>query len=353
MKNVLQLANRLTENLAVISGGTQNEITSRMVTSVDTIQKITGHNDGLRGCVDPMMAVYIIRENGVTRVRMDTVDSKGNFSGACYLGETQRLSSKHSHSFVEFTFVLDGTLRLWINGAQKSFFSGDVCLMEQGVEHAEFIDDENFSVVYLALTNEYFMKLMQPQHGESRIEKYLRGVIMERKQRYQYAQFRPNGSTQQTMDGLYAVLEELSLPSGSTEDSLLEKNTNLLKSLFTEFKLQLTNAERAEYRAKFFEELQGYISEHYRDIEITELVDAYHYNKYYFNRLIREYTGMSYTEYIQAVRLKHAGELLITDKSVSSIASLVGYNNMGYFYRIFKEKYGMMPKEYRERLCCK
>lgn len=35
--------------------------------------------------------------------------------------------------------------------------------------------------------------------------------------------------------------------------------------------------------------------------------------------------------------------------SVSDIIESVGYDNSSYFYRIFKEKYGMSPKEYRGR----
>ena len=349
MKSVLKLANALTENLKIIPGGTQNEITDRMVTSVDTVQQINGNADGMRGCVSPMMAVYMIKKNGTTHVRMDSPATAGNFSGSCYLGQSERLSIKHYHKFVEFTFVLDGTLQLWINGVRKSFSTGDVCLMEEGVEHAEFINDQNFAVVYLALTNEYFMEVIQPQTGESRIEKYLRGVILERKQRYQYAQFRPDGNAAQTMAALHAVLQELADPSEAAEEVLREQNTMLFKHLFSEYKLHLSNAEKAEYRAKFFEELKGYIAEHYKTVNIRDLVEAYHYNEYYFNRLIREYTGMSFTEFVQEERMTQAAKLLrTTDAPVYAIASSVGYNNMGYFYKLFSGKYGMMPKEYRE-----
>ena len=39
-----------------------------------------------------------------------------------------------------------------------------------------------------------------------------------------------------------------------------------------------------------------------------------------------------------------------TTLPVADIIESVGYDNTSYFYRKFKEKYGMSPKEYRERL---
>ena len=58
---------------------------------------------------------------------------------------------------------------------------------------------------------------------------------------------------------------------------------------------------------------------------------------------------MSYSAYVQHIRLEHAEKLLLsTDKSITEIAEMIGYHNKGFFYRIFKEKYGVTPKEYRE-----
>ena len=58
---------------------------------------------------------------------------------------------------------------------------------------------------------------------------------------------------------------------------------------------------------------------------------------------------MSYSAYVQQIRLNHAEKLLIsTNKSIAEIAENVGYHNKGFFYRIFKEKYGVTPKEYRK-----
>ena len=58
---------------------------------------------------------------------------------------------------------------------------------------------------------------------------------------------------------------------------------------------------------------------------------------------------MTYSEYLQNIRLKKAKTMLLeTNLSVSEIAEQVGYHNKGYFYKIFTEKFGMTPAKYRE-----
>ena len=48
-------------------------------------------------------------------------------------------------------------------------------------------------------------------------------------------------------------------------------------------------------------------------------------------------------------RLTQAAYLLTTTKlAVEDIVAAVGYDNNSYFHRIFKERYGMTPKKYRD-----
>ena len=51
---------------------------------------------------------------------------------------------------------------------------------------------------------------------------------------------------------------------------------------------------------------------------------------------------------LQKARFRKATELLVrTDMSIDEIAIAVGYENQSYFYRRFKEIYGMTPRKYK------
>ena len=80
-----------------------------------------------------------------------------------------------------------------------------------------------------------------------------------------------------------------------------------------------------------------------------QLCEQFHFQEDYFNRLLRQKTGMTYTEYVQKLRLDEAERLLTsTSLSIEQIADAVGYQNKGYFYRIFTERYQMTPARFRK-----
>jgi AraC-like DNA-binding protein len=68
------------------------------------------------------------------------------------------------------------------------------------------------------------------------------------------------------------------------------------------------------------------------------------------NRIFRELYDTSLHLYIQEMRLEYAARLISEGIcNVSEAAARSGYNNMSHFSKAFKNSYGMMPKEYRER----
>ena len=66
------------------------------------------------------------------------------------------------------------------------------------------------------------------------------------------------------------------------------------------------------------------------------------------HRKMRAITGQTPTDFIRNQRLERAAKLLRTTScSVNEIADLVGFSYASYFTKCFKEKYGVMPKDYR------
>jgi len=92
-----------------------------------------------------------------------------------------------------------------------------------------------------------------------------------------------------------------------------------------------------------------YIEENYRTASLTEIADELSQSVYQLSRLIKEQTGQTFKELLQTKRLNQAVYLLTsTALSVEDIISAVGYENTSYFHRLFKNKYGMTPKAYRD-----
>ena len=93
-----------------------------------------------------------------------------------------------------------------------------------------------------------------------------------------------------------------------------------------------------------------YVEEKYRDGELSELAQMLHYDLHWLSRTIKRLTGKTYTELVQAKRMRQAAYLLQTSRlSVGDIALAVGYENISYFHRLFQKTYQMSPRKYRIR----
>ena len=94
----------------------------------------------------------------------------------------------------------------------------------------------------------------------------------------------------------------------------------------------------------------NYVKENFKSkISLTDLAKTVYLTPDHLGRIFRETTGMTIGNMIQKVRLDNACSLLAnTDKSIAEIASLSGFNDMKFFYKIFKQTIGSLPSEYRE-----
>lgn len=86
----------------------------------------------------------------------------------------------------------------------------------------------------------------------------------------------------------------------------------------------------------------------YADVTLKETAEKFNYHPNYLCALLRKETGKNFTELVRGYRLEKACLLLNhSEIPVSEIASLVGYSNISHFYRIFKEKYKVLPSKFR------
>ena len=94
-----------------------------------------------------------------------------------------------------------------------------------------------------------------------------------------------------------------------------------------------------------------YLHCHYtEEISIAELAAMEHLSESRYRSVFRDCTGFSPNEYRIALRMQRACDLLLhTADTLAEIAQTCGYSDTMYFSRIFKQKLGVTPGEYRQR----
>lgn len=95
-----------------------------------------------------------------------------------------------------------------------------------------------------------------------------------------------------------------------------------------------------------------FIYENYnKELSLKTLASNSYCNSSYLSHIFKEKMDISVTDYINRVRIDAAKQLLdTTSKSVTEVCMLVGYNDSGYFSRVFKQYTGVCPSSYRERM---
>ena len=86
--------------------------------------------------------------------------------------------------------------------------------------------------------------------------------------------------------------------------------------------------------------------EYSRRFNVEMLAEACNISKFHFCRIFKSVMAMSAIKYLNVYRLKIADTLLTSsDRQIGEIAAICGFDDAGYFARIYKEQYGHTPSK--------
>lgn len=133
---------------------------------------------------------------------------------------------------------------------------------------------------------------------------------------------------------------------------------NALQSLKNKFQ-----AEQSAYEDIFNDELsyqapetiastlKDYLVQNYNtDVNLNLIANNMHYSPSYLTKVFQQQYDSTPSKFITSLRMQKASHLLLhnPELSIKQVGEAVGYNEQGYFSRIFKKQMGVSPFEYRE-----
>lgn len=249
----------------------------------------------------------------------------------------------HTHSFFEIFYMTRGRAKHVIknrNGEETASLikEGDMVLLNLDEAHCFMREDElEYTHRDIVIRKSIFKEACDFLSPEL-YDKIISGTI----------QSKISISTDKIMQFEHKIkLINQILPSKKLQ------KTTLIKSLLVSLLECFLTSDTEEYFNNFptwFNNLLGNFNKaEFMQAGLQKIISGCNYDKKYLCYVFKKYTGVTMTEYLNDIRLTYALSLLQnTNKTISSIAQDLGFSSVSYFNVIFKEKYGVPPKEYRK-----
>ena len=99
----------------------------------------------------------------------------------------------------------------------------------------------------------------------------------------------------------------------------------------------------------FAKKAKKYIDEKYPEATMSSAAKACGVSYSYFSRMFKESMGMSFSDYLNRVRINRSVSALVsTDDSITDIALSVGFSSTSYYIQTFRRMKGCSPNRYRK-----
>ncbi len=165
---------------------------------------------------------------------------------------------------------------------------------------------------------------------------------------------------------LLSILSRSAVEGGVDIDVMLEKNLTYLNKVMqinnqedlcawistalNEF-IELVYSSQDARKVSQIRPAINYIDANYnKPISLADVAKASHLSISRLAHIFKEQMGITIIDYLTSVRIERAKQLLLaTDQNCTEICFQVGYNNLSYFTRTFKELVGMTPRQFKAR----
>jgi AraC-like DNA-binding protein len=253
---------------------------------------------------------------------------------------------KHTHNYVEVIYMCDGSTHHLINGDHVELKKGELLFLNQNaVQEILPAGIHDIAVNFIILPEFFDQALLMLGEEENLIRNFIIGCLRGEDDQVSYLHFKVADILP-----IQNLIENLIWTIIKDQSNKRNMNQVTMGLLFLQL---LDYTDKVTIGKNHFEQelkltVLRFVEEHYKDGKLSDLSETLHYDLYWLSRMVKKITGQTYTELLQMKRLNQAAYLLSsTSLTVAEIGLAVGYDNLSYFHRIFKERYGVSPKQFR------
>lgn len=249
---------------------------------------------------------------------------------------------EHYHNVYEIYYLLNGSRKIFVKDTLYNLNKGDMMLIPKNtMHHVSHSSEKNFERICLRFTDECikpFIDIFGAERFGEMMEIGVVNVPLNRRK-----------DLENFMDSIGDCLkskDEFTPLQIKNYMGLILVNFLRLKRASTfQVPQDLKGVDRVIQKAA------SYIVEHYKEnVTLKDVADYVNMSDTYFSKKFKETTGFGFKEYLLALRIKSACDLLLnTGLSITEIAYKSGFNDSNYFGDVFKRIKGVSPLQYRKR----
>jgi AraC-like DNA-binding protein len=158
------------------------------------------------------------------------------------------------------------------------------------------------------------------------------------------------------------TLNQIDLNENESKKILMEKANNLssyesfndayniIEDIFISICSRIDNLKKS-HKTDLIINIKEFIKDQHQDLLLNRYSVASHFRmtEEYLSSFFKEQTGVYFSDFLEAVRMNRASELLSEqDMPINNIAKAVGYSSVKAFSRAFKRVNGVSPSDYRK-----
>ena len=242
-----------------------------------------------------------------------------------------RVMHKHDDR-LEIMFIARGSGDYLIGDRQYVAKEGDILVFNKGVVHDERPHLSHDSLIYSCGISRLQLTGLPENHLFSRDKSAV------------FA----SGVQKESFAALFATLCTQVFDNethyGAVTHHLLNAIVILCRNLWLSRQEEMAKSEHSTGQL-----IKDFIDEHYKEpITLDSITQKLRINRFYLIHAFKRFSGYSPRQYIIRRRVGEAQSLLLnTDMGVTSIASMVGYESVNNFHRVFKMVVGIPPSQYK------
>ena len=253
----------------------------------------------------------------------------------------------HRHNFIEVLYVCEGSLINIIGGKQVVIEAGELLFLNQFTRHEILPAGKNDIAINFMILPEFFDVAYTMAGSNNVLADFLVNVLRQNEEKGEYLHFRVAEVMQ-----IKNLLENMiySLVTGRGDQNRINQTTMGLIFLYLLYSVQYAEMRVPnQYENMISMTTLDYIEQNYKTATLTELCVRLHLPMHVLSKMIKKNTGFNFKELLQRKRMNKAIELMCeTELPISDIIAAVGYENGSYFHRVFREKYHVTPRAFRE-----